>query len=67
MIFVNDIHQCYRLKLVLQQFFINAAVLNAEMPLNSRLHILDVSVCLSVLCQLTVEWSRNTIAACLII
>lgn len=41
LIFVNDLNKCYKLKLILQQFFINAAVLNAEMPLNSRLHILD--------------------------
>jgi ATP-dependent RNA helicase DDX56/DBP9 len=43
LIFVNDVNKCYRLKLVLQQFFINAAVLNSEMPLNSRLHIIEVS------------------------
>lgn len=43
LIFVNDVNKCYRLKLILQQFYINSAVLNAEMPLNSRMHILDVS------------------------
>ena len=41
LIFVNDIDKCYRLKLFLQQFFISAAVLNSEVPLNSRLHILE--------------------------
>lgn len=41
MIFVNDINKCYKLKLFLQQFFISAAVLNAELPLNSRIHILE--------------------------
>lgn len=41
MIFVNDVDKCYRLKLFLQQFYISAAVLNAEVPLNSRLHILE--------------------------
>lgn len=41
LIFVNDVDKCYRLKLFLQQFYINAAVLNAEVPLNSRLHILE--------------------------
>lgn len=41
LIFVNDINKCYRLKLFLQQFYINAAVLNANVPLNSRVHILQ--------------------------
>jgi ATP-dependent RNA helicase DDX56/DBP9 len=41
LIFVNDINKCYRLKLFLQQFFISAAVLNAQVPLNSRTHILE--------------------------
>ena len=39
---MNDVNKCYRLKLFLQQFFISAAVLNAELPLNSRVHILEV-------------------------
>jgi hypothetical protein len=39
---VNDIDKCYRLKLFLQQFFISAAVLNAELPVNSRTHIIEV-------------------------
>jgi hypothetical protein len=39
---VNDVNKCYKLKLFFQQFFINTAVLNAEVPLNSRLHILEV-------------------------
>jgi len=41
LIFVNDVNKCYRLKLFLQQFYISAAVLNSEVPLNSRMHILD--------------------------
>eukprot|EP01038_Epipyxis_sp_PR26KG_P004418 gene4418-6245_t len=41
LIFVNDVNKCYRLKLFLQQFFISAAVLNAEVPLNSRIHTLE--------------------------
>lgn len=41
LIFVNDVDKCYKLKLFLQQFFISAAVLNAEVPLNSRIHILE--------------------------
>lgn len=38
---MNDVNKCYKLKLFLQQFFISAAVLNAELPLNSRVHILE--------------------------
>lgn len=41
LIFVNDVNKCYRLKLFLQQFYINSAVLNAEVPLNSRTHIIE--------------------------
>jgi ATP-dependent RNA helicase DDX56/DBP9 len=41
LIFVNDVNKCYKLKLFLQQFFISAAVLNSEVPANSRQHILD--------------------------
>eukprot|EP00605_Chrysophyceae_sp_TOSAG23-4_P001961 GSChrysophyteH1.ASY1.ANO1.2172.1 assembled CDS len=41
LIFVNDVNKCYRLKLFLQQFHISAAVLNASVPLNSRMHILQ--------------------------
>ena len=39
--FVNSVDSCYRLKLFLEQFSIRSAVLNAELPLNSRLHILQ--------------------------
>lgn len=34
-------NKCYKLKLFLQQFFISAAVLNSEVPLNSRTHMLE--------------------------
>jgi ATP-dependent RNA helicase DDX56/DBP9 len=55
LIFVNDVNKCYKLKLFFQQFFINTAVLNAEVPLNSRLHILEVHLFLfihvSLLCN----------------
>lgn len=40
-IFVADIDRCYRLKLFLEQFGIRSCVLNAELPLNSRLHIVE--------------------------
>ncbi|CAM9170551.1 unnamed protein product [Chrysoparadoxa australica] len=39
--FVNSTDACYRLKLFLELFHIRSAVLNAELPLNSRLHILQ--------------------------
>ncbi|ONK65119.1 uncharacterized protein A4U43_C07F33870 [Asparagus officinalis] len=40
-IFVNSIDMGFRLKLFLEQFGIRSAVLNAELPQNSRLHILE--------------------------
>jgi len=39
--FVNTTDGGYRLKLFLEQFHIHSAVLNAELPLNSRLHIIE--------------------------
>ncbi|KAJ2355087.1 ATP-dependent DNA/RNA helicase [Coemansia erecta] len=41
LVFVNDIERCYRLKLFLEQFSIRACVLNSELPLNSRYHIVE--------------------------
>ncbi|CAG8482342.1 3916_t:CDS:10 [Ambispora leptoticha] len=41
LIFVNDIDRCYRLKLFLEQFSIKSCVLNSELPLNSRYHIVE--------------------------
>lgn len=40
-IFVNDVDRCYRLKLFLEQFSIKSCVLNSELPLNSRVHIVQ--------------------------
>ncbi|KAJ1918948.1 ATP-dependent DNA/RNA helicase [Mycoemilia scoparia] len=40
-LFVNDIDRCYRLKLFLEQFSIKSCVLNSELPLNSRHHIVE--------------------------
>lgn len=40
-IFVNDIDRCYRLKLYLQQFGIRSCVLNSELPVSSRLSIVE--------------------------
>ncbi|CAH9102043.1 unnamed protein product [Cuscuta epithymum] len=41
LIFTNSIDMSFRLKLFFEQFGIKAAVLNAELPQNSRLHILE--------------------------
>ncbi|KAI8319013.1 ATP-dependent RNA helicase dbp9 [Martensiomyces pterosporus] len=40
-LFVNDIERSYRLKLFLEQFSVKACVLNSELPLNSRYHIVE--------------------------
>ncbi|CAL1715452.1 unnamed protein product [Somion occarium] len=40
-IFVNDVERCYRLKLFLEQFSIKSCVLNSELPLNSRYHVVQ--------------------------
>ena len=40
-LFVNDVDRSYRLKLFLEQFGVKACVLNAELPLNSRFHIVQ--------------------------
>ena len=39
--FVNSLDMCYKLKLFLERVTISAAVLNAELPMNSRAHILS--------------------------
>ena len=40
-VFVGEIDRCYRLKLFLEQFGIRSCVLNSELPVNSRLHIVE--------------------------
>ncbi|KAF8455342.1 P-loop containing nucleoside triphosphate hydrolase protein [Terfezia claveryi] len=40
-LFVGDIDRCYRVRLFLEQFGIRACVLNSELPVNSRLHIVQ--------------------------
>ena len=40
-IFVNSIERCYRVKLFLEQFTLNTCVLNAELPQNTRYHIVQ--------------------------
>lgn len=41
LIFVNDIDRCYRVKLFLEQFGLRSCVLNEELPVNSRFHIVQ--------------------------
>ena len=41
LLFVDDIDRCYKLKLFLEQFSIKSCVLNSELPLNSRYHIVE--------------------------
>ena len=41
LLFVNDIDRCYRLKLFLEQFGLRTCVLNEELPVNSRFHIVE--------------------------
>ena len=40
-IFVSDIDRCYRLKLFFEQFGIKSCVLNPELPVNSRIHVVE--------------------------
>lgn len=40
-IFVSDIDRCYRLKLFFEQFGIKSCVLNSELPVNSRIHVVQ--------------------------
>jgi len=40
-LFVNSVDRCYRLKLFLDLFSIRTLVLNAELPLASRLHAIE--------------------------
>ena len=40
-IFVGDTDRCYRLKLFFEQFGIRSCVLNSELPVNSRIHVVE--------------------------
>lgn len=40
-IFVNDLDRGYKLKLFLNNFGIRSCILNSELPINSRLHIVE--------------------------
>jgi ATP-dependent RNA helicase DDX56/DBP9 len=41
LIFVADIDRSYRLKLFLEQFGIRSCILNPELPVNSRIHVVE--------------------------
>ena len=41
LIFVGDIDRCYRLKLFLEQFGVKSCILNSELPVNSRIHVVQ--------------------------
>lgn len=41
LVFVNSIRQGFKLKLLLQAFFVPSVILNSELPENSRAHILE--------------------------
>ena len=38
---MGDIDRCYRLKLFFEQFGIRSCVLNSELPVNSRIHVVE--------------------------
>lgn len=40
-VFVADIDRCYRLKLFLEQFGVKSCILNSELPVNSRIHVVE--------------------------
>ena len=40
-IFVADVDRCYRLKLFFEQFSIRSCILNSELPVNSRIHVVE--------------------------
>jgi ATP-dependent RNA helicase DDX56/DBP9 len=40
-IFVADVDRCYRLRLFFEQFGIRSTILNSELPVNSRIHVVE--------------------------
>jgi ATP-dependent RNA helicase DDX56/DBP9 len=38
---VADVDRCYRVKLFLEQFGLKSCVLNSELPINSRIHVVE--------------------------
>lgn len=63
-IFVADVDRCYRLRLYFEQFGIRGAILNSELPVNSRLHVVEqfnknVSLCRSLSTTATMSMESN--------
>ena len=40
-VFVGDVDRCYRVKMVMDQFGVRSCVLNSELPVNSRIHVVE--------------------------
>ena len=40
-VFVGDVDRCYRVKLLLEQFGVRSCVLNSELPVNCRIHVVE--------------------------
>ena len=65
LLFVNSIDVGFRLRLFLESFGLRAAVLNAELPVNSRHHILQVCCCLFCVWHRTAEnFSHGPLGSC---
>ncbi|CAH8500969.1 putative ATP-dependent RNA helicase ddx56, variant 2 [Schistosoma haematobium] len=41
LVFTNSVDRCYKLRLFLEEFGIRAALLNSELPVKSRSHVID--------------------------
>lgn len=41
LVFAQDIDRCYKLKLFFEQFGIRSCILNSELPVNSRIHVVE--------------------------
>ncbi|ROT38338.1 ATP-dependent RNA helicase dbp9 [Sodiomyces alkalinus F11] len=41
LVFTQDVDRCYKLKLFFEQFGIRSCVLNSELPVNSRIHVVE--------------------------
>jgi ATP-dependent RNA helicase DDX56/DBP9 len=55
-LFVNSVEQAYRLKLLMEQFHLKTCLLNSELPMDSRLHIVQQYVSIRFI---TVDYKTN--------
>lgn len=62
LLFVNSIDAGFRLRLFLESFGLRAAVLNAELPVNSRHHILQVCPCAALYVASQHEWQARWVS-----